>query len=156
MKELNDFEKGWISAAIDGEGCIALNKVINRNRWGREPYRFRPRLYIGNNCYEFVLRCQEICGMGTIRKQIKNGKPSYLFRLASNGIKELLTVIYPFLLNKRRHAELILKAIDVLEARELYGARHDFDALDESYSELQEICEKIKVLNGRRINELKN
>jgi hypothetical protein len=26
MKILNDFERGWISAAIDGEGCLSIRK----------------------------------------------------------------------------------------------------------------------------------
>lgn len=104
---MDDFECGWVSGIIDAEGTIGLG--LGRSNW-------HPKVAIDNASKEIIDRFMHLAGVdhsfeveGT-----KNRKPLFVVSLRHNEIVELLKDIYPYLVIKRRQAELLLYAMHLL------------------------------------------
>jgi len=114
IKMLSEFEKGWISALIDGEGSISLH--ISRrpqNRRYKRDFAIQPIIMITNNNLELLEQVENIIGGGIVRQKYKPNpkwKPTYHWHLT--GIRRLLSLlkqVTPHLIVKRKQAELMLK-----------------------------------------------
>ena len=105
-----------MACLIDAEGSIFISKVIeNRVRRG---YMFVPRISVSNSNLEFMQRAFDILGVGNVgpykdkRNIGKAGfrmKDRYMFHLNSKNIRLLLPQIIPFLIVKKKRAQLMLK-----------------------------------------------
>jgi hypothetical protein len=163
MAELTDHERGFLEAAIDGEGCIGMTKT--RVRYRKPYYRsiigysYQVRLLVRNTNFEF---CKKIFGIirrfgsSWIRTQRwDNGKwkPCHEVGFSAQTARRILPKLD--LLIKREQQELILEALRLLEENtELTGRLRTnrpmlVAALKKNYQRLDEIYKEIKALNFR-------
>jgi len=111
---LNPFELGYTSAALDGEGFIALNSSY------RDSNRRYFTVHIGfvNTDLDWLKHIQSMLGIGKLSikpREYMHHRQTYVLRIVKQ--KEalwLLQTIYSFLIIKREKANLI---IEFLESR---------------------------------------
>lgn len=113
FRKLSDFEKGWLSGLLDGEGSIKLRPRSNGKT-------FKPSIEIANNNKELLDAIQNIIPEGKIYKKEwnnENWETSYQFIIwKQESMKNLLQQLKDHLFVKRRRAELMLQFIALREA----------------------------------------
>lgn len=133
--KLNDFERGWLSALIDGEGSISLLVDFEKS------LRIHAKVVISNTSYELLKKVREVLGIGFLRQEYRK-KPKrtdmYSFAIYSfSGIASLLEQIQPVLIIKKRIAELVLKFLKNRLKRKEYT------------TEDAKFCRDVYILNRR-------
>lgn len=134
FKKLNDFEKGWLSGLMDGEGSIMLHQ-------GRDS--IIPKVCISNTNKNLLRRIRNVVKMGKLRfwsnPQGKDVGEWYI--QAINEILSFLKQLKEQLIVKRRQAEVM---IEFCESRLKNG----------SYTERDyEIVKLLKKLNQKGRHE---
>ncbi len=100
-REMTETDKAWLAGLFDGEGCV----------WSRWPKRMN------------VITEIKMCHMGTIERvnslfpgRVAKGhlsgwsiKPQWRWSLDTLGTQRFLTMIRPYLVTKRREAEIALE-----------------------------------------------
>jgi hypothetical protein len=76
-------------------------------------------------------------------------KPQKQYRLSSNGLRYILPNVIPFLLVKRRHAELLLEALNIMGRIGFRAKRNQYTKIDEK--RLEEIYQELRRLNQRGV-----
>ncbi|MBI5347276.1 MAG: hypothetical protein HZB66_01555 [Candidatus Aenigmarchaeota archaeon] len=120
MKKFSAFEKGWISAIIDGEGHISL-------RPHSDGKTYKPSITIANNSEKLIQALKKTIPSGRVyideRKNKKNWSKTYQFSVwKQNEIKQLLEQIKKHLIIKKGRAELML---EFLRIRKDFVAKRD-------------------------------
>ena len=142
IEYLDIYEKGWIEAAIDGEGALCLIKQ------GRSKYRagftYEPRVDVANKSTAFLEKAKKICRGGAISNPRKNGLRS--LDMSSNLLRTLLPQIQ--LVAKERQRLLLLEALDILSRHVSPGKPRN----DEELRRLEAIHVEITQLNGGRFS----
>lgn len=161
--ELTDYERGFLGAAIDGEGCIAMTRI--RVRYRKPYYRsvighsYQVRLLVRNTNFEFCKKIFEIikrfgrCWIRTQRWNNVKWKPCHDVGFSSQVARRILPKLD--LLIKRRQQKLIIEALRLLEENSKLTGRFRTNrpaletALKKNYQRLDEIYKEIKALNFR-------
>jgi hypothetical protein len=151
VNKLNQFEKGWIAALVDGEGTVTLHRSKLKN--GETGYH--PRLMIGNTNRELIEKVKTVIGSGHIsRCKSKNEqKPLWAYELSSRPLEKLLPQITNHLIVKKRQAEIVSEVIKI--NRTFIGGKRKFITSKE-LSKLTELNEELLPLNRRVLNLEKN
>jgi hypothetical protein len=127
----------WLAAVIDGEGYLTLAKAKNpRSQHG---LGFRPMLTVSGTNLGFLQEIKEACGMGSIirrRTWPSRYKSAWVFMLYATGLRRILPRVEPFLIIKRRHAELLKEAL--FFTRRGFGGKR----LEEIYWELRRLNQR--------------
>jgi hypothetical protein len=134
-----DYDQGWLSAIIDGEGNLSLYKSKRKNF--KYKYSYVPRICVGGKCLELMERVIEIVGHGCI---IQNKKSKvYNVDISANGCRKILSNIN--LIEKRDRRILLLEALKILERRcgRGIGGRNEIEI-----KRLEEIFIELKKLNS--------
>lgn len=116
MHNLSNEQKAYLAGLIDGEGCISvtLDSYKVKGKW----IHFSRKVYISNTNLELLKKVQKITGIGTISLSTKsqknklyhnNWKSVYNWAIYGKGIKIFLPEILPYLIAKKRQAELLLE-----------------------------------------------
>ena len=115
-KILSAYERGWLEAAIDGEGSLGL--YFGHLKTSPRP-RVNARLQIANSDERFVKKAQEIMGVGTIAhsKATQRRKTVYRLSVYSSKLRPILPQLS--LVVKRRQQVLLEEAMSLLGKR--YG-----------------------------------
>jgi transcriptional regulator with XRE-family HTH domain len=113
IKQLSEFDKGWVSALIDGEGCIRIELRTRVNGYA-QGFSLSPSIQVTNNCLEFLLALNEKLGVccSTYLQKYTNPKHKTTYHWQLKGVyqvKSLLEQITPYLIVKRKQAELVLE-----------------------------------------------
>jgi hypothetical protein len=112
---LTDNEKGYIAGIIDGEGTISLEKRKFSN------VKIHPVISISNCSLELLNHIQKIIKCGTVRlakKANQKARPEYKLSINRiNQIEGLLSIITPYLILKRKQAEIVLEFICHLQMK---------------------------------------
>lgn len=87
----------YLAAFIDGEGSIMLCQ------------KKYPRIVVTNTHRATLAYFHDAIGIGSISQQDHSKKPAYVFLLAPNGCRLVLPKIIPYLIQKRRKGELLLR-----------------------------------------------
>lgn len=108
--EISEYERGWLSAAIDGEGHVSLTKEKRPNY--KAGYTFVPNIGVANISEEFILEVQRISGGGNYwmnRRGVFNYvmNPNTVYRV----LPELRLII------KKEQADLLADAIEIIRHR---------------------------------------
>jgi hypothetical protein len=109
---LPEWFKGYIAGLVDGEGTVSIEKV---NRKDRKYGQYKPIVKISNTCREALDTIAKY--VGGFRYTIKEGrtthnskKPIYDIQLVRcKDVEVFLEMILPYLIIKRKHAELVLQ-----------------------------------------------
>ena len=124
VRKLDEYERGWIEAAIDGEGSFLLRKT-KHNNW-------HCTLEISNTDKRFLEKAKKMIGDGKIYSSYEKKERRFqLFR--RNALIDLLSQLS--LTIKERQRILIIEALGLIQRRE--------------YEPLVSILQEFKILNER-------
>jgi len=113
-QNLPEWARGWLAGLIDGEGTITVERLRRRKN---NNINYRPLIVINNTSLELIQKVREVCSCGTISLH----SPSYMKRFpqkrtvysikikGSFNVSAILKQIYPYLIVKRKQAEIVLK-----------------------------------------------
>ncbi len=96
----SETELAWAAGFFDGEGSVS---VVRRSPRGRYWY---PLVQVGNRERSPIERFKEIVGAGFIYTRHQDG--FHMWGAASRKAEKVLLQIIPYLVNKRKQAELAL------------------------------------------------
>lgn len=124
-QSLTDFEKGYISAIIDGEGSILIHRRLRRSGSLNQPvYQILLRIY--NSDRRLLERVNQIVDQGYVylfhRKDYqKYTKDHYCYELQANGCRWLLPQIKDTLISKKAVAEIAIKTLNCIKLGRSHG-----------------------------------
>src|SRR5262245_43824988 len=99
-RKLNNYERGWLTALIDGEGSVFNSR--------RSTGGFNPRIQVGMTNYEILERLCEVTGVGTVttasKPRKKNHAQGYYWRCDGANATSLLDQCLDGLIVKRERA----------------------------------------------------
>ena len=128
--QITEIDLTWIAAMVDGEGCIYINKNNNAVKNGGSP-SYGVRLEIANTNKKIIDRVYDLLKIGIIQERIKKGKrTAYVWHVATQQASEILNLIYPFLIGKKKEAEIALSLQKVIDSNSGYKKKLSEEELD--------------------------
>ena len=105
--------KAYLAAMIDAEGCVGLAAVKSRTALPEFPLGFIPRVLVTNSHLGLLELIKSVVGYGTLYHAKKNStnpnwSPIHRWTAAANHARQLLADVLPYLVIKRRQAELVI------------------------------------------------
>lgn len=143
MNTLSEYEKGWISGLIDGEGCINFCRYGGHNG---HYIKYKAALFITNTNLELLQKIQIVIGSGTIaspKVNLSERKQIYVYMIPPNIQRELLPQIT--LVAKEKQRVLLLEALSLLTGKGGQGHLRD----EQKDKRLTKIFYELKSLNRR-------
>lgn len=103
---LSDVEKGYIAGIIDGEGCFQIEKFPNCGNIALMIY----------NTNENLMKWLLIRLGGHVCKSLRDSprKNMFMWRIRNKSAIAIIRELYPFLVVKRKQAEIALAAYEVI------------------------------------------
>jgi hypothetical protein len=142
-KVMSATEAAYMAGMVDGEGSVTLIKAAwKRNRAG---FQFQPLLTIANTFRPVLERLVEMCGNGrivaTYNTKHAAHKVGYRVVFTSNQIRHVLPQLVPYLVIKKRQAELLIEYLGEW--------RKGLHITDESYRRGEDFRQQLRALNQR-------
>ncbi len=111
-KILTQYEKGWLEAAVDGEGSISIS--FQKQKTSPRP-NIRVIMSISNTNRDFLVKAQHLFGAGSICHKTPDGnrKGAFVLSVHARMIREILPQLD--LIIKKRQKELALETLSLLE-----------------------------------------
>ncbi len=136
---MTDKELRYVAGIVDGEGCIRIS--LHYNRSGNECYSLLLSVHM---CCKAVLeRLQELIGYGHIhhtRAKNKNWRDSYRWELRGKRAYNLLSQVWPILVEKKEQALLAIEFQTVFPQRQGKIVTDEINLLRKVYQQrLQEL-----------------
>ena len=104
---LSDYEKGFIEALIDSEGCLTINFLKQKTS---SNFRIRCLLEITNVNLEILQKARKIIGGNIILKKLKPPrKDVYVLHVSHNNLRKYLPLLD--LIVKKRQKEIVLEVL---------------------------------------------
>ena len=148
-RHLDELERAWLAAVIDGEGSIFLSKVINSAY--RRGFYYRPEFLVSNSNRQFLIKIAQIIGEGTVHraKRGEGGAKTRWEYIASAGVlRAILPQILSCLVVKKDRAQKMLEYFEFIDTHPLWGLKEVdpayYEALDSLYSKLKRLNRKGK------------
>lgn len=131
---LTEYERGFLEAAIDADGCIGIwvRKPVDNDHRRRLKSRWRPYVIVTNTNLAFLEKIKSICGnRGFIRKSTyrkarqRNWKDGYAYVLTIEAMREILPQLHLTIKEERRllcleFLELTKSDVPLQKLHELY------------------------------------
>ena len=140
VDKLSDVQKGYLSAFLDGEGGI---QVTRSTRKGREyTIALHPTVYFTNTNLEAIQSLRDWLSCGTIVRRVDkiHEKDSYILHVTgTRNILALLKVVRPYLIIKKRQADLLIEYCESRLGHYRGGDRRYNTRELEIYTELKRI-----------------
>jgi len=133
----------YLAAAIDTEGCIGIERTHRLN--GKIAYV--PYIIISNTNEDWIIFLKNQFGGGFHAKHKNNGwgcKPISDWKIRANKMREILPKIMPYLFIKRKQAEIVLKALEII--RDNWGNHRRYE---QNLPKLESLWQECKKLNKR-------
>lgn len=148
-----DTEAAWLAGFIDGEGSIMV--ICSRRKGPKCPHPFYDGVVAAcNTDKRLISRCIEIAGgfSVTLKKNAENPKwkNAYHWRVKGSNVVTVLNRIMPFLVSKRRQAELVLRLKATMKVGSKPG-RYGSTLTDCERKEKEAIWMEVKALNHRGV-----
>jgi len=116
-KTLNKCEEtAFVAGIVEGEGTLAIikSKYVHQMK---QYISLSPRIVLGNNEVQLINFCQRILGGGIYkstrdmkRKGHRGRFPVYYLTISGQRrVLEVLQKIYPYLISKKREAEILME-----------------------------------------------
>ena len=110
----------YIAGLLDGEGGFSI-KMTNKR-----PPRFQAHISLQHTHEETVSKFAEWCGVDYKNRLGKKGRRLYYTRInTQEDLRKLLEMLQPWLITKKKHAELILEFLSL--TRELQSSEKTLD-----------------------------
>lgn len=113
MPALSDLDAAWIAAVIDCEGTLTAHAPYNKQRGNRNIQIF---CRVDMTDEGIPRRLHKLCA-GTFRELHRRpndpptNRPHCYWNLSSNGLRWLLPQIYPYMIVKKRNAEILMEIL---------------------------------------------
>jgi hypothetical protein len=104
-------QSNYVAGIVDGEGTIGLNE--HRNNY------YNINITIPNTNLDLLKYIRNVTKLGNISKGLKQKeihKICYFYRIRKYEAKKFLIIILPYLIIKKRQAELILQYLSLRKA----------------------------------------
>ena len=140
-------EAAYIAAFIDGEGTISIRKEERKSMTGG--YRYNSVVEMNNTDVGVMQYLRSIIGPARyyiFKQQKDNCKTCYRFTVPPNVQRWLLETIFPYLIIKKRQAEIVMVFLGILGKKE-YGK------IDGNLDRREELYQEIHGLNHRGIGQ---
>ena len=165
-----DYERGFLEAAIDGEGNISIGRARYRSR---KEYSFRVTVSFTNTNSEIVEKFKRIvekaggrCSIRKQTKQRKNWRQVYKATLYPNTLRRILPALD--LVAKREQKKVALKALALLKensqltgyrgyspiAKKYWYNREKEAKVKKNLQQLGKLHECMKELNKKGVNSI--
>lgn len=150
IKPLSPEQAAYIAGIIDGEGYVTVIKVYDHHGTVGV-LGYRPYIGVSNTNRDLLLWLQDVTGFGSIKistrgKHEKNSRTAWKWGIWSLQAKQVLEAALPYLIIKKRQAELVLEFVS--KRRRSVGRK----GLSDAEREFQvSIYIKLRVLNKRGI-----
>jgi hypothetical protein len=142
-KQMSREELIWLGAVVDCEGTVSMYAASPKGN--RVTPHIQTLVRVSSTSLEFVEKVRDIAGNGDIRKQETLANPCYVWQLQQSQVRHVLPQLLPFLMIKKRRAELVLEVLSVKGHRFRPGeSRDDYPRLREMLEEVQSLNEKGK------------
>lgn len=108
---LTAIDATWVACCIDCEGCIVIHVVPNRKKGCRNVMCYA-RVNMVNE--GMVRKLHDLCG-GSIKHKPATSptrRAQWYWNISANGCRWILPQILPFMIEKRRHAEVMLSVLN--------------------------------------------
>ncbi len=119
--ELKSVEAAYCTGLIDGEGSIVLAKCSCKDKkyMGKRGFVWEPRISIGMADTEGLEFLKQLWNKKRLRVSPRGGKNRVMFYLTlySNGIREYLPQILPYLKVKKEQALLLLEVVTIIKPK---------------------------------------
>lgn len=146
---MNEVEKAYTAGIIDGEGCLSI--TLHRTKRERQILH---RISVNNTNKALIEWLVEKTKLGHLYSYsgvngyyaTGNRKPPYVWTLCAGAVRELLPEIMPYLVLKRRQAELMLESLGM---RNLKGRGKGRSLSEEENKRRNEIVVELHKLNHR-------
>ena len=122
---LQERDRVWLAAMVDGEGCFYIHKRKagadsgarftkadgTESVYLRNSDSYAPAFEVANTCEAIVRRCAEISGCGSVTRQDKDRRqPLYRWTVRCDDAKGIAREIYPYLVAKQQQCRIICGA----------------------------------------------
>lgn len=150
MRELTVPEAAYIAGILDGEGCLSVYRGGKCKWYKGECPRFRASALVANTHLPLLEKLQSLIG-GRIRRAHEGGigqdgylrKACYELWLGPVVLRELLPQLIPYMIVKRKQAELVSEFLSLNGGSVNWKYRS-------SRGRLVDIVNDIRLLNTRR------
>lgn len=116
-----DIFYAWCAGFFDGEGCVYIEQAKQYSNGKKtELNYYRVRVHLSQNIEQIVLILKDNFGGSVFRAKYKQKllRPMYAWVGPTNeGSTSFLKKILPYLLVKRKQAELAIKFVDYLNSK---------------------------------------
>jgi len=144
---LPEWARGWLAGLIDGEGTITVKCYKRKDR-----YSYRPLIVVNNTSLELLSKMKDVVKCGTIMLHSpsytkKHSNWNIVWRLEIKGsfsVYTLLQQIYPYLIVKRKHAEIVMKICEENIKAYLTHKKADIKYLEQLVNELKSLTKRGK------------
>lgn len=135
---MSEAELGWAAGILDGEGCIHLYHATALKKY----HTYVLQVSISNTSLVLLHRFAEIVGEGRVNRLTRQPakdthRQQWVWMVAARKAETVLTMLLPYLVNKRPEAELALRS------RALMG-KHGVPMKNPNLIELAEIRKRLQ------------
>jgi hypothetical protein len=143
----------YLAGAIDGEGWIGLQRIAPNAERGIKSPRFKFGLTIANTNRPWLETIQSWVG-GTIYEMRgkANKRRCHFIRFSATEVKAILGMVMPYLLIKRRQAELLIQFFPLAAVRRMGNGYPASGADPGIVSQQEAIYRELRRLNQRGEN----
>ena len=150
--ELLETEKAYIAGIIDGEGCIYIDKFIDKRT---KKYTYCLRMKVSMTCLKTVTWLRNTvlkeykCNLHVAKgKKFERCKQGYVFAFSTRDLPRFCEAIYPYMITKKERCKLAMEYAQTHFMNNRSGRTGTFLAIPDHLREKKEdIYKKIKHFN---------
>ena len=109
MNELTEVEKAYLAGFFDGEGCISLRTMMDKKKAKTPSYQVE--VAIGQKNIATLQELHQMAGIGKVYES-GGGRGCATWRLTHIQSRDFLSVLLPYLRNKKQEAVLAIEFVD--------------------------------------------
>jgi len=143
--EISDYERGYLEAAIDGEGCLSLAKIPSKTYVNG--FRYTPFIFIAGIDRPFIENCKRIiskvgaCSITHYKNKTSVGNSVYRLAVPPGTLRLLLPQI-SFIIKEQQRL-VLLEALKLIEENMHHHIGNfrtrNFNTLEELYLKMREL-----------------
>jgi hypothetical protein len=145
--KLSETELAYIAGIIDGEGCIGLSRNRTKKQRQKNP-KYQSEICVINTNKGLVDWLVRAGGLVNVRpRNDERWKVAYRWRIKESLHPDFLRAILPYLVIKRKQAELIIQYCETKISHIRQGNKRDMS--DEELAKRESYYQQMKLLNAK-------
>lgn len=136
LKVISPEDARWLALLFDTQGCIGIKK--DRKDENRVSYELQ--IGVGMTSRELFLKSRDMVGAGSMNERPGKNAPVWQWQLAGRQARDLLRIIYPYLIVKKRQARIAIYLQSLLKHRGTLYSKHRTDDETAALEALYQAC----------------